>query len=321
MKKRKSKTKRIIIWAVVSLLFIVCVYTIGGGLYMIDYALIPKEKDNCRQVTLRNDTTYSFMKSWNDSLNDAKAIHDTVIINQEGLRLNGYYIRSAQPTKKTAILVHGYTDCAFSMLPIAHIYSHQLGFNVLLPDLQYQGKSEGKAVNMGWKDRLDVIQWAKVANSIFGNNTEMVIHGISMGGATTMMVSGEKLPPYIKCFIEDCGYTSAWDEFSYELKEMFGLPDFPLLYAASMLTKLRFGWSFGEASALKQVAKCKLPMLFIHGDVDTYVPTRMVYPLYQAKPQPKELWIVPGATHARSYRNNEKEYTAKVAHFIHKYMN
>ena len=79
---------------------------------------------------------------------------------------------------------------------------------------------------MGWKDRIDVLQWMNIANEIFGDSTQMVVHGISMGGATTMMVSGEKQQPYVKCFVEDCGYTSVWDEFSHELKSSFHLPAF-----------------------------------------------------------------------------------------------
>ncbi|EKC72591.1 alpha/beta hydrolase [human gut metagenome] len=67
-------------------------------------------------------------------------------------------------------------------------------------------------------------------------------------------------------------------------------------------------------------AKCQLPMLFIHGDKDTYVPTWMVYPLYEAKPEPKELWIVPGAAHALSYKENKQEYTDKVRKFVGQYI-
>jgi fermentation-respiration switch protein FrsA (DUF1100 family) len=319
---KKNKTRKIILWVVVTLLVLFGVYTIGGSMYLINFALLPKEKaaKSYRTAYQRTFKKYTYMKGWVDSLNSCKALRDTTITNKEGLKLHGYYIKAANPTRKTAIVVHGYTDCAISMFPIAYMFNRNLKFNVLLPDLQFHGKSEGKAINMGWKDRLDVLQWTSVADSLFGGNTEMVIQGISMGGATTMMVSGEKLPPYIKCFIDDCGYTSAWDEFSYELKEMFGLPEFPILYTASLLTKVRFGWSFGEASALKQVAKCKLPMLFIHGNIDTYVPTRMVFPLYQAKPQPKEIWMVPGATHAQSYHNNQRAYTARVAQFVNKYI-
>ena len=83
---------------------------------------------------------------------------------------------------------------------------------------------------------------------------------------------------------------------------------------------LKYGWSFREASALRQVAKCELPMLFIHGDADDFVPTRMVYPLYEAKPGEKELWVVPGAAHAMSYRDNRAEYTRRVAEFVGRYV-
>lgn len=88
-------------------------------------------------------------------------------------------------------------------------------------------------------------------------------------------------------FIDDCGYTSVWDEFAGELKNQFGLPEFPLMYSTSLLCKLRYGWSFGEASAISEVSKSSYPMLFIHGGSDTFVPTEMVYRLYEAKPDRK----------------------------------
>ena len=173
---------------------------------------------------------------------------------------------------------------------------------------------------MGWKDRWDVLQWMNIANEIFGDSTQMVVHGISMGGATTMMVSGEEQKPFVKCFVEDCGYTSVWDEFSHELKASFHLPPFPLMYTTSWLCEKKYGWNFKEASSLKQVAKSQLPMLFIHGDKDTYVPTWMAYSLYEAKPGPKELWIVPGAAHAVSYKENKQEYTDRVRAFVGRYI-
>lgn len=121
-------------------------------------------------------------------------------------------------------------------------------------------------------------------------------------------------------FVEDCGYTGVWDEFSKELKSSFGLPAFPLLYTASWLCDLKYGWNFREASSLAQVAKCRLPMLFIHGDADDYVPTWMVRPLFEAKPGDKELWLVPGAGHAAFYRDNREEYTRRVGEFVGKYI-
>ena len=91
-----------------------------------------------------------------------------------------------------------------------------------------------------------------------------------------------------------------------------------MLYALELQTGIET--VVAVASSLKQVAKCQLPMLFIHGDKDTYVPTWMVYPLYEAKPEPKELWIVPGAAHALSYKENKQEYTDKVRKFVGQYI-
>ncbi len=316
-RKRRNKLTGIILLCLVLLLGIVT----GGSLYLIQFALTPSEKKTAKDLRTDKEmyTAYPFIKPWVDSLRLHKALKDTFITNTEGVRLHALYAQAPRHTSHTAVIIHGYTDSARRMLMIGYLYHHDLGYNILLPDLQYHGKSGGQAIQMGWKDRLDVLRWMAVADTLFGGHTHQVVHGISMGAATTMMVSGEK-ESYARCFVEDCGYTSAWDEFGYELQSMFGLPKFPLLYTASALCKLRYGWSFGEASALKQVAKCHKPMLFIHGGNDTYVPTRMVYPLYQAKPSPKELWIVPGVEHALSYKTHRVEYTRRVKEFTRKYI-
>lgn len=301
----------------------------GAGYYMVDYALKPEGL-----VTRSRDIpgsleymhrTYPEVGRWIDSLQHVQALRDLYIENEEGTKLHALYVPAADSTDRTAVIVHGYTDNAVRMLMIGYLYSRRLGYNILLPDLYGHGMSEGTEVQMGWKDRLDVLRWTEEANRLFGNHTQMVVHGISMGAATTMCVAGEvqhglHRQPFVKCFVEDCGYTSAWDEFKGELKNQFGLPAFPLLHVASALCDMKYGWSFQEASPLEQVRKCTLPMLFIHGDADTFVPTWMVYPLYEAKPAPKELWVVPGAEHAVAYKENSEAYTRKIGDFVSKYI-
>ena len=230
--------------------------------------------------------------------------------------MHAFYVRAPQPTAHTAVIVHGYTDNAIRMFHIGYLYNRSLGYNILLPDLRYAGLTEGNAIQMGWLDRKDVMQWIDAAPHIFGDSIRTVVHGISMGAATTMMLSGETLPDYVRCFVEDCGYTSVWDQFEKELKNLFHLPAFPLLYVTEWICQLQNGWNFHEASALNQIKKCHKPMLFIHGEKDDFVPTRMVYQLYEAKPQPKALWIVPETDHAHSYRNYPEAYTEKVKAFV-----
>ncbi len=326
-----------------------------GGYYLLGVALMPEEletRSRDPEASLNHICReYPELKPWTDSLFHAGALREMYLENDEGVTLHAYYIAAARPTAKTAVIVHGYTDNAIRMLPIGYLYNRQLGYNILLPDLYAHGASQGEAIRMGWKDRLDVLQWTAAAEELFQRhnkevaaqaecavsakdtdsiasaltNIRMVVHGISMGAATTMMAAGEvghgiHQQPFIKCFVEDCGYTSAWDEFRGELKNRFSLPAFPLLHTASLLCDWEYGWNFREASALEQVRKCRLPMLFIHGDADDFVPTEMVYPLFEAKPEPKELWVVPGVDHAHSYRDAKEEYTRRVEQFVGKYI-
>ncbi len=250
-------------------------------------------------------------------------LRDTIITLADGTRRHGYFLAAATATTHTALLVHGYKDNALSMMHIGYMYQHEMGYNILLPDLWAHGESPGDAIGMGWNERREVLEWARLGAAMWGTDSvavEMVLHGISMGAATVMNVSGEQVPSFVKAIVEDCGYTSAWAEFSGQLREQFGLPEFPLLYSTSLLCRVCYGWSFGEDSPVSQVAVSKLPMLFIHGDSDDFVPTAMVHELYGVHPGPKRLWLAPGSAHARSYSDHPEEYTRQVKSFLAPYI-
>lgn len=310
-----------IVYTLIAVVVLAIAGIFGISLYMLDYSLKPENRgQDIDSSYLFMFERYPYLESWVDSLEQGKFLKDTFMTGHDGTRLHAYYIYAPDTTDATAVIVHGYTDNAVRMFMIGHLYNKELGYNVLLPDLHYSGLSGGDHFQMGWNDRLDVLDWMDVANSIFGDSTQMVVHGISMGAATTMMVSGEEQKPFVRCFVEDCGYTSVWDEFAHELKGRFGLPEFPLLHVANWLCRVKYGWDFKEASAEKQVAKCNYPMLFIHGDKDDFVPTWMVYDVYDAKPMPKELWVVPGSEHALSYMDNIDAYVERVRTFTDKYI-
>ncbi len=323
--------KRKTFWVVTVLVIAALLLVTGGSFYLVGYALVnPADKRNVDMQMNRVLTQQPDLKPWLDSLQQAHALRDTFIVTAKGTRLHAIFVRDPRACGRTAVLVHGYQDMSVRMLPIASIYS-RMGYNVLLPDLHGHGKSDGDDIQMGWKDRIDVMRWMNEAERMFRVDScasRMVVHGVSMGAATTMCVSGEPQPDYVRCFVEDCGYTSVWDEFVHELKSQFHLPAFPLLYTSDILCRLKYGWGFTEASPLKQVAKSKLPMLFIHGDKDDFVPFSMLQPLYEAKTQPrdsmgrveKEIWVVPGTEHAKAYHDHPVEYTQRVKRFVSRYM-
>lgn len=308
---------------------------LAGSVYLLEYSLgcdgASWDEERAWQRLYDN---YPWAVDWLDSVRTEGVLQDTFIVSEDGRRLHAYYLarhpkhdslQFSQFTKNdslnvchnagTALLLHGYRNCAIDMMYLGYMYHHCLGYNIMLPDLHAHGQSDGEHIRMGWLDRLDAIRWGGVADSLF--RAPIVIHGISMGAATVMMLSGEDgLPSCVTHLIEDCGYTSVWDEFKSELQVRFSLPAFPLLYVSSALCDMFYDWDFFEADALSQVKRCQRPMLFIHGDSDKFVPTQMVHPLYEAHPGPKEIWLPEGVAHALSYRTYPEEYTQRVSDFL-----
>jgi hypothetical protein len=197
---------------------------------------------------------------------------------------------------------------------------YDLGFTIVLPDARGHGDSEGDYIGFGWPERHDYLAWIDSIIKRYGDDTELVLFGVSMGGATVLNVSGEDLPKQVKAIVEDCGYSSVEKELSYQLKNLYKLPSYPFIPMTSLLTKYKAGYSFTEASPLDQVKKSTTPTLFIHGDQDSFVPTDMAYELYQAAASDKVLYIVPGAEHAYSYVTDKEEYRRQVRRFLARYL-
>ncbi len=316
--------KRFLIWTIAILAVLLIALGFAGN-YMLNYSLTPdpgrKDLDSMKVVLYER---FPNIQPWVDSLETNAILKDTFVVMPSGEKHHAYYLPAPEASPKTAIVIHGYKDSAIKFFFFMRMYNRDLGYNVLMPDLSAHGLSEGEEIQMGWKDADDVLHWTTIADELFAlpeEPSQMVIHGVSMGAATTMNIAGkEELPDYIKAFIEDCGYTSVWDEFAGELKVQFSLPSFPLMNVTSLLCDIKYGWNFREASPLESVAKALHPMLFIHGDADTFVPFWMLEPLYEAKPEPKEQWIVPGTVHAKAYDDYPEEYTQRVKEFLNKYM-
>ena len=240
-------------------------------------------------------------------------------VSFDGLGLVARELPAEKPSKVWIVCIHGFSGCGMN-LGVAARRWHEKGYNVLLPDLRGNGDSEGDFYGMGWLDRHDIIRWIEQVILEEHPDAKVILHGVSMGAATVMMTTGEELPENVKAAIEDCGYTSVWEEFTIQLKKVFGLPQFPIMHLANRMAKRRAGYSFKEASSVDQVKKSKTPTLFIHGDADTFVPFFMLDEVYRAAACEKEKLAVAGAQHGESAQIAPGQYWGTVDRFIGRYL-
>lgn len=313
--KRRWKKMMIVVAVALGL---VLVAGVAGGTYLFDYAIVRKPPLSNEVVAGGNEVSNAMAQSRLDGQawlkeNQAQTLRHTT---RDGTELVGYYVAAQSPSDKTAVLVHGHRSNAFMMGNYAKIFYAE-GYNVFMADNRGHGESGGRYVGMGWLDREDYLEWLTVLMDLTGKDTQFVLHGVSMGAATILMMSGEaSLPSGVKAIVADCGFTSAEDEFRYQISEMFRLPVFPILQIGNLEAKILAGYSFGDASALEQVKKSKTPIMIIHGDADTYNPTVMAHTLYDAVPGDRELWLVPGAEHGMALYTAPEEYATRMMGFI-----
>ncbi|GEN83549.1 alpha/beta hydrolase [Sporosarcina luteola] len=243
------------------------------------------------------------------------------LTSRDGLQLSGYYLPASKPTNKLVILTHGYLGHAKQMGLFGQFYHNELNYNIFMPDARGHGKSEGDYYGFGWPDRLDLMDWTNLLVQKLGPQTEVAYHGLSMGAATVLMASGEEeLPRQVKAIVADSPYQSVYQLFTYQMHRMFHLPAFPLLDGTSALTKVRAGYSFREASALKEVKKAAVPIFYIHGMGDTFVPAEMAEELYEQTSSDADIFLVPNANHGEAYALAGDTYKAKVNLFLDRYL-
>ncbi|WP_240508089.1 alpha/beta hydrolase [Virgibacillus indicus] len=238
----------------------------------------------------------------------------------DGLKLQGYYLEAKEPTDKTVVLAHGYLGRARDMGLYGQYYYEELGYNIFTADLRGHGQSEGEYIGFGWHDRLDYLDWIDKVLERTGSDSEIVLHGVSMGAATMLMTSGEDLPENVKAIVADSPYTSVYDMFDYQMGRMFHLPAFPILPSTSLITQMRAGYSLTEASALDQVKKAEVPILYIHGNADTFVPTSMTEELYKNTKSNAEMITFDDAGHGEAFVTQKNRYINKMNAFLNKYI-
>jgi fermentation-respiration switch protein FrsA (DUF1100 family) len=247
----------------------------------------------------------------------ASLLKEEVKINShDNLQLHGFYIpyfRSQDETVKTIILVHGYSVSSAYMLHYLRTFLEH-GWDILLIDQRGHGQSEGKYASYGFHEKFDLDRWVSWVQQRNGRDSIIGLLGVSMGAGTVLEYAA--INQDAKFIIADCPYSDLNELIKYQIWQRAHLPSFPLINAVNVMLSQKVGFTLQDVSPINAIKDQEIPIMFIHGSEDTFVPTYMSEDLYKAKKGKKKLLIVGGAGHGNSYMKNDLLYEKEMWLFI-----
>lgn len=241
---------------------------------------------------------------------------DVFITSFDGLRLHAKFYAASERKAPVQIMFHGYKSSAERDFCGGLREGIDGGFNVLLVDQRAHGESEGKYLTFGVNERFDCLSWASYAAERFGNDVKIYLYGISMGASTVLMASALPLPKSVSGIVADCGYTSPKAIICSVLRDHH-VPAAPVYAVAKLGARLFCGFDLDSASAPDALRRSHIPVLFIHGDDDRFVPCRMSRENFEASAaEHKKLLIVHNAGHGLSYMLDRPAYRSSLHSFL-----
>ncbi len=235
----------------------------------------------------------------------------------DGTKLVGHYLSCANP-KRIIIAMHGWRSNWARDFGASYEFLHENECDVLYAEQRGQGNSGGEYMGFGLTERFDCLSWI----DYICNNTEdlpIYLMGISMGASTVLMASGFELDKRVHGIISDCGFTSANAIFKYVANNTLHMPYGLRKKEVNALCKEKTSFGAGEWTTLDALKTNKVPVLFVHGTDDDFVPVEMTYENYKACNAPKKLFIVPGAKHGESYLLDKEGYEKQALDFFKEY--
>lgn len=275
---------------------------------------VDMEKGKRKVAKIRWNPTYEAKAAEASERLANKPSEEVSIMSHDGLRLVGHWI-PREGAKRIIIAMHGWRSCWHRDFGTIADFLFHNECSVLFPEQRGQNKSDGEYMGFGMLERHDCLDWIQWVNKQVENKIPIYLVGISMGAATVLMAAGLNLPENVHGIIADCGFTSPQEIWQYVSEKNLHLPYKIQSVFVNDMCKKRIHMGANDYSAIDAMKRCRVPVLFIHGTEDHFVPVEMTYENYKACRAPKHLFIVPGADHAMCYYEDKEGYENSVLQF------
>lgn len=244
-----------------------------------------------------------------------KKFNEMKIVSEDGLKLYGYYL--PQNSDKLAILVHGY-GCDYKEMSSYCKMFFNMGYDVFVPQNRGHGKSEG-FIGMGGLDKHDILSWINIFISK-NPKIKIVLFGLSMGGTTVLMATGEKHPKNVICTISDCAFKNVYNQINYIYNPKNKKLKNIILEHFNRYMKRAYNYDLKLADVKDSLKNSNTPIMIIHGKEDGYVPVQNAYEIYESIPRFKvDSYFPDGVDHAMAYATDPRIYENKIREFLKKW--
>ncbi|MBE6587613.1 MAG: alpha/beta hydrolase [Ruminococcaceae bacterium] len=236
--------------------------------------------------------------------------HETVEIESfDSTRLVGHWF-PCEGAKRVIVAMHGWRSAWSQDFGIICDFWHRNGCSVLYAEQRGQGNSGGEYMGFGLLERHDCLEWTKWVIENTDDSLPVYLCGLSMGATTVLMTSGFDLPERVHGVMADSAFTSPHGIWKHVVQDNLHLPYSIYSGAASGIYKKKLKIDSKEYSCPEALKSCSVPVLFIHGTDDSFVPVTHTYENYKACRSEKRLLVVPGADHCLSYLVDRDSYEA-----------
>lgn len=244
----------------------------------------------------------------------AKDVQTVRIYGRDGATLVGHW-RPGKSPGRVILAMHGWRSSWHRDFGIVADFWYEHGCSVLFAEQRGQGSSGGEYMAFGMMERYDCLAWAQWLNRNVSATLPIYLAGVSMGATTVLMASALAMPPNVRGIVADCGFTSPRAIWQHVARNNLHLPYGPRAALVDALCKRKIHMASGDCSTVEALKKSRIPVLFVHGTDDRFVPVEMTYENYKACAAPKRLFVVPGADHGGSYLRDRKGYEQAILDF------
>lgn len=299
-------------WLIIIILFVLVVCIIGGT--SITLGIVKPHRRSLLETSILEEEKYpGIMEFYKNHLTKQYTIQ-----SRYHYELAVYYLENNTKTNKFMVIAHGHTYTHHGCLKYARMMLKK-GYNVILYDERYHGNSGGKFTSLGYYEKWDLYDVITDTLNRYGNDITIGTYGESMGAATVLLEG--QIDPRIKFIVSDCGYSNFGMLTKEVIRAKFHIPVFPFYYFAVVIIRIFTGIKMKGISPIIDLNTIKVPVMFIHGKDDDYIPYHHTEDMYKKYSGPKELFLAGNhALHADSYRKDTLKYEFKINEFLKKYV-